>query len=148
MGTTREVLDQMTDAAMTLHDADAVADLYADDAVLMTPDAGEVRGHDGIADYWRQFIDGFPDSRWESIGKLEAGDTAVDEGYVIGTNTNPLTLPTGEQLPATGKAIKLRGCDIATVRDGKIAEHRLYFDELDFMRQLGLAEQATAGAST
>jgi ketosteroid isomerase-like protein len=146
MGQARDILDQLTDAAMVQHDANAAAGCYADDAVVMTPDAGEVRGREGITEYWRQFIEGFPDGRWESINKLEAGDTAVDEGYIIGTNTNPLTLPTGDQLPATGKALKMRGCDIATVQDGKITEHHLYFDELDFMRQLGLTEPEPAGA--
>ena len=69
---------------------------------------------------------------------IESGDTAIDEGYFVGTNTAPLSLPTGESVPATGKAVRLRVCDIATVQNGVIINHRLYFDQMDLLGQLGL----------
>ncbi|GAA1852388.1 ester cyclase [Asanoa iriomotensis] len=139
MGEARELLDRMTVAAMEAHDVDATAALYADDAVVMTPDAGEVKGRQQIGDYWRQFIDGFPDGSWESTSKVESGDKAVDEGFFVGTNTGSVRGPTGATMEPTGKHVKIRGADIATVKNGKITEHHLYFDELDFQRQLGLA---------
>lgn len=138
MGEARELLDRLTASAMEDHDVSATVGYYSDDAVVVTPDAGEVKGRQQIADYWRQFIDGFPDARWEEISKVESGNRAVDEGYFIGTNTGSLQLPTGESMEATGKQVKLRSVDIATVEDGKITEHHLYYDELDFQRQLGL----------
>jgi predicted ester cyclase len=138
MGQARELLDRMTAAALEAHDVDATVGCYSDDAVVMTPDVGEVKGRQQIADYWRQFIDGFPDGRWEEISKVESGNKAVDEGYFIGTNTGALLLPTGESMEPTGKQVKIRSVDIATVENGKITEHHLYFDELDFQRQLGL----------
>lgn len=140
MGQAREVLDKLTAAALEAHSVDSVMTLYSDNAVVTTPDAGEVKGRKQIADYWRQFIDGFPDSKYVPMSKIEAGNKAVDEGWFEGTHTKPLTLPSGETLPATGKHIKLRSCDIATVENGKVTEHHLYFDELDFLRQLGLEE--------
>ena len=30
------------------------------------------------------------------------------------------------------------GCDVITVRAGRITSHRIYFDQLGFMTQLGL----------
>jgi len=49
-------------------------------------------------------------------------------------------------IPATGKQATLRGCDAITVRDGRITSHRVYYDQLAFMTQLGLVpEGATAG---
>ncbi|MDA1360182.1 ester cyclase [Glycomyces luteolus] len=139
MGQARDVLDKLTDTAVEMHDVDKAVSLYADNAVVMTPDAGPVKGRMKIAEYWHQFIDGFPDSHYESIAKLESNGRAVDEGYFIGTHTGELTMPSGETLPATGKKVKLRSCDIATVENGKITEHHLYFDESEFMRQLGLS---------
>ena len=82
----------------------------------------------------------FPDAKFETISKLESDGKAVDEGYFIGTHTGELTTPTGETIPATGKKVKLRSCDIATVKDGMITEHHLFFDESEFMRQMGLSE--------
>lgn len=139
MGKAREVMDQLTMAATEQRDIASAMALYSDDAVVITPDAGEIRGRDGIADYWRVFIESFPDSRYEPIRKHESGEVAIDEGWIVGTNTAPLPLPTGEVVPPTGKQVRLRSCDIATVKGGKIKEHHLYFDQLEFMQQLGLA---------
>jgi steroid delta-isomerase-like uncharacterized protein len=139
MGQARDVLDKLTSTAVEQHDVDKAVDLYAEDAVVVTPDAGPVKGHEKIAEYWRQFIEGFPDSHFESTCKLEADGKAVDEGYFIGTHTGTITTASGETIAATGKKVKLRSCDIATVENGKITEHHLYFDESEFMRQLGLS---------
>jgi predicted ester cyclase len=83
-------------------------------------------------------VDAFPDNSYESAYKHESGDTAIDEGYFVGTNTAPLSLPTGESAPATGKAVRVRICDIATVQNGVITNHRFYFDQVDLLGQLGL----------
>lgn len=142
MGQAREVLDRMTEAAVQERSLGSVVACYADDAVVVTPDAGAVRGRDRIGDYWRQFIDAFPDSRYEYLGRYESGEAAIDEGYYIGTNTGPLTMPSGETLPATGRQVKIRSCDVATVDNGKITEHHLYFDQAEFLDQLGLAGES------
>lgn len=142
MGQAREVLDRMTDAAVQERSLSSILACYTDDAVVVTPDAGAVRGKDRIADYWRQFVDAFPDSRYEYLGKYEAGDAAIDEGYYIGTNTGPMTMPSGETLPATGRQVKIRSCDVATVDNGKITEHHLYFDQAELLQQLGLTPES------
>jgi predicted ester cyclase len=41
-------------------------------------------------------------------------------------------------VPATGKAVRVRICDIATVQNRVITNHRFYFDQMDFLGQLGL----------
>ncbi len=70
----------------------------------------------------------------------EAGDTAIDEGYLVGTNTGPLALPDGASMPATGSSVRLRSCDIATVEGGVVRSHRFYFDQMEFLGQLGIIE--------
>jgi ketosteroid isomerase-like protein len=141
MGEAREVMDRLTDAVMGGR-ADELPDLYADNATVMSPDAGEVSGRDAITAYFNQFIQGFPDASWEPLWKLEAGNTAIDEGYFVGTHTGPLETPTGETIPPTGKQVRLRECDVATVENGLITSHRFYFDQMDFLGQLGLAPPA------
>jgi predicted ester cyclase len=138
MGQARDALDKLTKAAVEAHNVDLVMSMYSDDAVLSTPDAGEIKDRDQIAAYWGQFIEGFPDASYRYLSKIEAGGKAVDEGWFEGTNTEPVKLPSGETMPPTGKHIKMRSCDVATVEDGKVVEHHLYFDELDFQRQMGL----------
>jgi ketosteroid isomerase-like protein len=137
MGEARQVMDAITDAVFR-KDLEAAARLYAPDAVMVTPDQGELRGSEQIVQYLKQFNDAFPDNRYEPAAKHESGDTAIDEGYFVGTHTAPLPTPTGEEIPATGKAVRVRACDIATVQNGVITSHRFYFDQMEFLGQLGL----------
>ena len=140
MGEAREVLDRLTEAVMR-GQVDELPNLYADEATMVTPDAGEVRGRNAIAEYLETFSRAFPDASWEALSQLEVGDTAIDEGWFIGTHTGPLATPTGETIPATGKRVRLRECDVATVENGRITSHRFYFDQMDFLEQLGLAPE-------
>jgi ketosteroid isomerase-like protein len=125
-------------------DLEAAANFYAPDAVMVTPDQGEIRGREQIIGYLKQFNDAFPDNRYEFAYAHESGDTAIDEGYFVGTHTAPLPLPTGESVPATGNQVRVRACDIATVQDGVIIGHRFYFDQMEFLGQLGLLPETPA----
>jgi predicted ester cyclase len=124
MGEAREVMDRLTAAATETKDFQAVAECYANDAA--------------IANYLRQFSDAFPDIQYEHIDKHEAGNVAVDEGYITGTHTAPLPMPSGESIPPTGKRIRVRDCDVATVEGGLVTSHNFYFDQMEFLGQLGL----------
>jgi steroid delta-isomerase-like uncharacterized protein len=141
MGEAREVLDRITDAVMR-GDQEALKALYAPDAVAETPDHGTIRGRDAIAAYLAQFGAAFPDATYEPLHKNEADGTAIDEGYFSGTNTGPMTGPNGENIPATGKRVRARECDVATVENGVVTSHRSYFDMMDWLEQLGLAGQS------
>jgi uncharacterized protein (TIGR02246 family) len=139
MGEARDVLNRMTDAVFK-GDAATLADCYAEDAVLVTPDYGEVRGRTAIVDYFRPYFEAFSDIAWEEIRRHEAGNVAIDEGYFTGTHTGPLSNPDGEPIDATGKTVRLRECDVATLAGGRITSHRMYFDQMEFLSQLGLNE--------
>ena len=147
MGQAREVMDRITTAVMA-GDREALRQLYAADAVAETPDAGRVEGGEAVAEYLMSFSRAFPDASWEPRSTTESGDTAIDEGYFLGTHTGVLGTPDGEIGP-TGRHVRLRECDLLTVRDGVAVSHRFYFDRLDFMVQLGLVEagQLPGGAA-
>jgi ketosteroid isomerase-like protein len=146
MGQARDVMDRLTEAVFA-QDFDTLAEVYAEDAVAVTPDQGEISGRDAILKYLRELADAFPDASYESLHAHEAGNTAIDEGYVVGTNSGPLALPTGETLPATGNRVRVRSCDAATVENGRITSHRFYFDQMEFLGQLGLLPEEAAGGS-
>jgi ketosteroid isomerase-like protein len=63
---------------------------------------------------------------------------AIDEGFVTGTHTAPLPMSSGESIPPTGKQIRVRDCDVATVEGGLVTSHNFYFDQMEFLGQLGL----------
>ena len=143
MADAREISDRYTDA-INAHDAKAIGTLYADDGVLSDP-TGEFRGPEAIVQYWESFFTAFPDLSGRDEFKAESGDTAINEWSASGTHSGPMETPEGT-IPATGKQATLRGCDAITVRDGRITSHRVYYDQLAFMTQLGLVpEGATAG---
>ena len=141
MGEAREVMNRIT-AALDAQDVEAAAECYATDAVAETPDQGQIRGRDAIAEYFRQLTDAFPDVRYEPQHGHESANVAIDEGYVVGTHTAPLSLPSGESVPATGKEIRVRSCDIVSVEDGLVTSHRFYFDQMEFLGQLGLLPES------
>ncbi len=144
MGKAREVMDRVTDA-MINGDSAALGALYAPDAVAETPDRGTIRGHDEIVAYLGELRVAFPDASWEGLHKFEIGDTAIDEGYFIGTNSGPIAGSGGESIPATGKSVRIRECDVATVEDGFVTSHRFYFDVLGYVTQLGLGPAPAGG---
>ena len=143
MGEACEVMDRVTDAILK-GDLEALKALYAQDAVAETPDQGTITGRGQIAAYLAEFGTAFPDSSWVERYKHEGGDTAIDEGVFVGTNTGSMTGANGETILATGRGVRIRECDVATVENGVVTSHRFYFDVQDWVTQLGLAPESPA----
>ncbi|MDQ3932645.1 MAG: nuclear transport factor 2 family protein [Actinomycetota bacterium] len=141
MGEAREALERSTEAFLR-GDLEAAANCYAEDAVAVTPDEGEIRGREQIVRYMTEFLRAFPDADYEYLNRYETGSTAIDEGYLVGTNTAELPLPDGRTIAATGMRVRLRECDLVTVEDGLITSHRFYWNHMDFMSQLGLLDSS------
>lgn len=141
MGEAQEAMRRST-AAMMAGDMEALKSCYAPDVVVTTPD-GELHGPGQLVDYLQQMFEAMPDLAYTLVRELEAGDAAVDEGIVTGTNTGPVTLPDGTTIPATGKQVRLRSVDIVTVSSGLVVRHDIYFDRLEMMQQLDLLGQPT-----
>jgi ketosteroid isomerase-like protein len=139
MGEAREITDRIMDAYIA-GDGDALVRLYATDAVAETPDAPCIEGGTAIVNYLLSIKRALPDLRRESPAGYESGDTAIDEGFFVGTHTEALITDEGLEVPPTGRSVRLRECNIVTVKDGMAVSHRQYFDQLDLMSQLGLME--------
>jgi predicted ester cyclase len=118
---------------------------WADDAELVTPMSGPLKGREAIAAYWRQMRETFPDAKVTVHRMVAEGDTVVTEYTFPGTNTGPLRLPTGETVPATNRVVTGPALDIGTIVNGKVISLHQYFDMVPGMVQLGLMP-APAGA--
>lgn len=139
MGLARELMDRATNAVLT-GDLEDLREIYSADVVATTPDGGTLRGIDAFIDWNRAFVGAFSDRAYEPTKQQETADGAIDQGDFVGTHTNPLQLPDGQSVPPTGRQIRMRSADMATVRDGKIVSHDFYFDQLDMLVQLGLVQ--------
>lgn len=141
MGQARETMDRITQAIIA-GDRDALRQLYADDAVGEAPE-GRLDGGEAIVEYVMSLRLALPDLSWEAQATFENADSALDEGRLVGTHTETLSTPEGD-VPATGRRLRLRECDVVTVRDGRAVSHRFYYDRLDLAAQLGLDESGVA----
>jgi steroid delta-isomerase-like uncharacterized protein len=143
MGAYRELLDRYIER-YNARDIEAVGDLYAEDAIRSMPD-GTFEGRSSIRERLASELAVFPDVIYTVSSFIEEGDSFADEWTIVGTNTGPLTLANGTELPPSGKKVEIRGMEFVQVRDGKIVIHNLYHDNMAVMAQLGLVPQgATA----
>lgn len=112
---TRAVVDRFNDA-VNRHDADAVAALLTDDTVFEDtsppPDGRRVEGHAAVAAFWRDWLARNPDATFDAEDVIISGDRAVVR-WIYRKVRN-------------GRPWHLRGVDVFTVRDGKVAAKRSY----------------------
>jgi uncharacterized protein (TIGR02246 family) len=132
----RETTDAFT-AAYNAHDLSVATGLYRPDVVFVAPD-DELKGREQVGEYLRAFLEAFPDGMVEVLARHDSGDSTIDEWVFHGTHTGPLPTPTGETIPPTGARVSVRGVDIQTHESGGIAAHHTYFDQVQFLTQLGL----------
>jgi steroid delta-isomerase-like uncharacterized protein len=135
MGANRELLERSIDAE-NRGDFQALALLWAEDAVRMDP-MQTLRGRDAIIDFHRRTRESMPDVFATVDHAVEEGDCVAWEAVATATNTGPLHLPAGRTLPPTGRRTEQRIAGFARIRDGQCVFLRIYFDQLEALRQLG-----------
>jgi predicted ester cyclase len=84
------------------------------------------------------FQEAFPDGRLEIKQLLVDGSAAAVEGVFRGTHNGVLHSPAGDIGP-TGKSIEFRWAAVYRVEGDQLASEHLFFDQLDFLGQLGIA---------
>jgi steroid delta-isomerase-like uncharacterized protein len=145
----RRLCERFT-AFYNAHDLDGLMRMYAEDAEFQVPDQPELlRGRTSIRQYFQAQFDAFPDIHVELGTVLLDISSFADEGLVTGTNTGAIAQPSGELLPPTGKGLRLPFAEFVELADGKVRRHRLYWDQMTALGQLGFLEAsqlASAGA--
>jgi predicted ester cyclase len=72
--------------------------------------------------------------------KVAEGDWVAVIGTISGTFTNPMVLPDGTSIPPTGKKARMKMATFAHYKDGQIAKEILFWNQAEWMRQLGIAK--------
>lgn len=113
--TTLEVVTRFNDA-INRHDPAAVAALLTDDTVFENtgpaPDGTRIVGKAAVAAFWEKWFVANPDARFEAEETIVSGDRYTVRWVYRKTRD--------------GKPWHLRGIDVFTVRDGKIAAKLAY----------------------
>ena len=98
----------------------------------------KMEGSDQVIQAWQGWATALPDSNATFENAFVGGGKVVLELTWRGRHTGPMQTPGGE-IPATGKAIEIRACQIIEIEGGKAKSMRHYFDMMTMMQQLGLA---------
>ena len=112
-----DLLDRFADA-WNRHDLDALMSMMTDDCVFEAsagPDRNGQRseGKDAVRAAYAAVFAAFPDAQWSNPRHFVAGHRAVSEWTFTGTQRD-------------GTRVEVNGCDVFTLRDGRIAVKNSY----------------------
>ena len=122
---------------MRLNDRNSDADPWAADAQMVAPGDQTASGRDEVIGFLAVFQEAFPDLRLEIVQLLSDGTAAAAEGTLTGTHDGVLLTPGGD-VPPTGRGVKLRWAAVYTTDGDTLKSEHLFFDQMDFLGQLGL----------
>ena len=111
------LLDRFADA-WNRHDLDALMSMMTDDCVF-EPSAGpevngqRYEGREAVRAGYAAVFETFPDAHWGNARHFIAGTRAVSEWTFTGTRRD-------------GTRVEVNGCDLFTLREGKIAVKNSY----------------------
>ncbi len=101
--------------------------------VVMHASPADIVGIDSSRAYYGNFLTGFSNITFTIKDIFGQGEKLVKHWNFKGTHTGVFF-----GIPPTGKAVSLDGVTLVRMDNGKIAEERDFFDNMDFMTQLGL----------
>ena len=112
---------------------DSFDELNADDFINLSAPPGVPSDREGGKMFLSAFLNAFPDCQVTVDDMIAEGDRVVTKKTFTGTHTAELN-----GIPPTGKRVSIQYVDILRLRDGKIIEHWLSMDQMNFMQQLGV----------
>jgi hypothetical protein len=114
---------------------------HAADVKVYWPDGHMTQGIDiHIQDLKALFVYA-PDTRIkEHPIRFGSGQFTAVTGVFEGTFTKPMPIGNGKFLQPTGKAFKMPMATIALWKNGVIVEEHLFWDNMTYMKQIGLAK--------
>lgn len=121
--------------AISRHDLDALAALWAPDGEDHIAGQADLNGPDGVRAYFGELIAAVPDLRVTLRRTVTEGDHVAAHWSLEGTFAGPGAY---QGMAPTGARIELEGLDLFRVRDGLLVRNDAYTDGMTFARQLGL----------
>lgn len=110
----------------------------------------DVRVPETYRGWFTDMFKAFPDWKFEVLDIVAEGEKAAVRWRASGTFTGPVNF---EGMAPNGARVEAEGCDVLTIRDGKIVSNYAYMNGAEMMRQLGalppqgsIQEKAMLGA--
>jgi steroid delta-isomerase-like uncharacterized protein len=124
-----------------------MAQLLTEDIVWTDPALPEpARGIPAVQEFMHATFATFPDVRFSEPDPPHltvTGEQIAWAWTMEGTMRGPIEPP---GFAPTGRTIKVEGVDLWSMRDGRIARYRAFYDMIDLVRQLGIMPPAGSRA--
>jgi steroid delta-isomerase-like uncharacterized protein len=118
-------------------DYSKIPDVISESFVRMSPVAGEdVKGHDGLEEFLRSLEASFSDFQVSHEEQLIGEDIVMFESTFTGTHDGEFN-----DVPPTNEKVEVSNMSILQLEDGRIREHRTYYDPQVFAEQLGVTDR-------
>lgn len=88
--------------------------------------------------YLEGFRTAFPDLHFDVTLTVAEGEYVAAHWTASGTHSGPLSTPTGDTIPATGKKVVVKGSTTYELKGGKISREYVFWDMTSLLGQLGL----------
>ncbi len=96
----------------------------------------------GLEAWFGALFSAFPDFTFEVLDVVSERDKAAVHWRASGTFDGSASF---EGLEPNGKSVTIQGCDVLTVRGGKVVHNDAYTNSVDLLRQLGALPPAGSG---
>jgi steroid delta-isomerase-like uncharacterized protein len=120
--------------AIAGHDLEAMRECWAPGGVDVLHGLAELRGPDAVAEWFGNLFKAMPDFRIEVDDLLADGEKVAVHWHLTGTFDGSTRF---EGLIPNGARVDLSGCDVLTVRAGRIEHNDAYMNGTQMAQQLG-----------
>jgi len=136
-----DTFDELDYVVFTLQQWQRLHESHSKDVIVHWPDGHFTKGIEKhIEDLKGMFVYA-PDTRIKvHTVKLGQGERTAVIGVMEGTFTKPMPGGDGKTIAPTGKPYKINMCTVGHWKDGVMDEEYLFWDNLSFMQQIGLAK--------
>lgn len=136
-----KTFDELDFDVFTNQKWDRLKESHSNDIIVHWPDGTQTSGIERHLEDLKAMFVYAPDTRiQEHPVKIASGQWTSVIGVMEGTFTEPMPLPDGTTIPPTGKSFELKMVTVGHWKNGVMDEEYLFWDNLAFMKQIGLAE--------
>lgn len=113
---------------------------HARDIIVTWPDGHSTKGIEKHTEDLKAMFVFAPDTQIKDHPvKIGCGDYTAVTGVMTGTFSKPMPSGNGKMIQPTGKRFNIPMCTVGHWKDGVMTEEWLFWDNLTFMKQIGLA---------
>ena len=121
--------------AVAARDVDAMAACWEPGCIDELHGLASLRAPEGVREWFANTFRAVPDFQMRVIDLIAGDEKVAVRWHMTGTFSGDAKF---EGAIATGEKIDITGCDVLTVRDGKIVHNDAYMNGMQMARQLGV----------